>query len=297
MDIRELKYFTQVAKEKNFTVAARNLHISQPALSKTIKNLEHELDIQLFDRSDKEIKLTEMGEFFFIQADGILQAFDSLKGALYDKSKLNKGEIIVGLPPVIGTSIFVNVLTSFREKYPDITLHIVENGAKMVEHNLQKGLIDIGVVISPVNEQQFEYIPIMKDESVLIVHENHWLSELESVTFDDLREEEFLLLDKTFMLHHHIINRCVESGYKPNIAFESSQWDFLVELVAQNQGISILPRPILERVDTPHIRTIPFNFPPLHWDVGFLLNRDQYVTHVMKTFIDHSIKLVRQSTS
>ncbi|RFA36290.1 hypothetical protein CAI16_05750 [Virgibacillus dokdonensis] len=98
MDIRELKYFIEIVKKKNFTLAAKNLHISQPALSKTMKNLESELEVQLLDRSDKEIKLTEIGQLFFVQAEAVLNAFDSLKASLYDQSKLNKGEVIVGLP-------------------------------------------------------------------------------------------------------------------------------------------------------------------------------------------------------
>lgn len=292
MDIRELKYFIEIVKKKNFTLAAKNLHISQPALSKTMKNLESELEVQLLDRSDKEIKLTEIGQLFFVQAEAVLNAFDSLKASLYDQSKLNKGEVIVGLPPVIGSSIFVKVLTTFKESFPDIKLHIIENGAKMVEHNLYNGKIDLGVVIAPVDENQFDYIPIMEDESVLVVHHHHPLAQREAVSIADLKEEEFLLLDKTFMLHHHVVQYCQDAGFKPNILFESSQWDFLVELVAQNQGVTILPRPILSRVENRQIHIIPIRPNCLKWKVGFLLNREQYVTHVMKVFIDHTVRTV-----
>ncbi|WP_054950962.1 LysR family transcriptional regulator [Numidum massiliense] len=292
MDIRELKYFVQVAKDKNFTLAAKKLHISQPALSKTIKNLEHELDVLLFDRSDKKVKLTEVGKNFLIQSEEMIERFDSLKDSLYDKSKLKKGKVIVGLPPVIGTSIFVHVLTSFRERFPDITVQIVENGAKMVEHNLQNGTIDLGVVISPVDLTKFDYISVMEDESVLVVNSEHPLATRDHVTFAHLEDETFLILDKTFMLHYHIVDGCLAHGFRPNIFFESSQWDFLVELVAQNEGITILPRPILNRVQSQSIKIIPFRHPSITWEVGFLLNKDQYVTHVMETFIDHTLDVI-----
>lgn len=292
MDIRELKYFVQVAKDKNFTLAAKKLHISQPALSKSIKNLERELDVQLLDRSDKEIKLTEIGQNFLLKSEELLNMFEALKNSLYDTSKLNKGNVIVGLPPVIGSSIFVNVLTSFREAYPDITLTIMENGAKMVEHNLHNGTIDVGVVIAPVDMKMYDYISIMEDENVLVVNKKHALASKDCVTFEDLRDEIFLMLDKTFMLHYHIMERCHAMGFKPKIYFESSQWDFLLELVAQNHGITILPKPILNRVENDSISIIPISDSPLKWDVGFLLNKDQYVTHVTRTFINHTLKVI-----
>ncbi|WP_232697627.1 LysR family transcriptional regulator [Brevibacillus daliensis] len=292
MDIREIKYFVQVAKHKNFTLAAKKLHISQPALSKAIKNLENELEVQLFDRADKEIKLTELGDNLLVASEELIHKYEELKGSLYDKSKLNKGNVIIGLPPVIGTSIFVNILTSFREKFPDISLEIIENGAKMVEHNLQNGIIDVGIVIAPVDRAKYDYIPIMEDEVVLLVNKINPLFNKSSVSFADLKKETFLILDKTFMLHHHIIDGCLNHGYKPNIYFESSQWDFLVELVAQNHGITILPKPILKFVDTPSLKIIPFHDPPLKWEVGFLLNRDKYITHVTKTFINHTLEII-----
>ncbi|MEH6940898.1 LysR family transcriptional regulator [Bacillus sp. JJ722] len=293
MDFRELKYFAQVAKDRNFTLAAKKLHISQPALSKSIKNLERELDVQLLDRSDKEIKLTEIGQNFLLKSEELLNMFEALKGSLYDTSKLNKGNVIVGLPPVIGSSIFVNVLTSFREVYPDITLTIMENGAKMVEHNLHNGTIDVGVVIAPVDMDMYDYISIMEDENVLVVNKKHALAFKDCVRFEDLKDEIFLMLDKTFMLHHHILERCHSAGFRPKIYFESSQWDFVLELVAQNHGITILPKPILNRVENDSISIIPISDPPLKWEVGFLLNKDQYVTHVTKTFINHTLKVTR----
>ena len=269
MDIRELNYFYQVAKNKNFTLAAKKLHISQPALSKTIKKLEQELDTELFTRAYNEVQLTENGLNLFEKTEEILYLYENIQQSFYHESKVFTGKIRVGIPPVIGSSIFVSILTTFKQEFPNIEVEIIENGAKVLEHNLQNGTIDLGVVISPVEETKFDFLPIYKDQNVIVLHQDHPLTARNEVSFADLKNETFLILDKTFMLHHHIIEKCLENEYKPFIYFESSQWDFLLELVAQNQGITILPRPILNHVENKTVKVLPFK-DPFPWQVGFL---------------------------
>lgn len=290
MDIRELYYFSQVAKTRSFTQAAKNIHISQPALSKTIKKLEDELNVTLIDRRSNEITLTENGEFLLEKAEEILFLYENLKKSFQENSKVERGKVIIGVPPVIGSSVFARVFSSFRTKYPNIRLRIIENGAKVTEHNLENGVIDIGVVISPIDQNRFKFFPLFTDENVLIVHCEHPLANKESVTFAELEHELFLLLDKSFMLHHQIIANCKENGFTPNIYFESSQWDFLVELVSEGVGVTILPRPILDNFNTDSIKIIPFQ-DPFAWEVGLIINQDQFVTNAMRIFINYTTSL------
>ena len=296
MDIRELNYFYQVAKNKNFTLAAKKLHISQPALSKTIKKLEQELDADLFTRTPNEVQLTENGLNLLEKTEEILYLYENIQHSFYQENKVYAGKIRVGIPPVIGSSIFVSILTSFRNEYPNIEVDIIENGAKVLEHNLQNGTIDLGVVISPVEESKFDFLPIYKDQNVIVLHQDHRLSSREELSFADLEHDTFLILNKTFMLHHHIIEKCLESGYKPSIYFESSQWDFLLELVAQNQGITILPRPILKHVEKKSVMVLPFK-EPFPWQVGFLTQKDQHMSYAVKTFIHHTLRLYEKRRS
>lgn len=110
MDIRHLTYFTEVAKHASFTKAASTLHVSQPSLSKTIKQLERELGVPLFYRSSKELRLTDAGEAVLKNAQNVLDAFHNLKGTLSDVVELKKGEISVGIPPIIGLHLFLRSL-------------------------------------------------------------------------------------------------------------------------------------------------------------------------------------------
>lgn len=287
MEIRQLTYFTEVAKEKSFTVASKTLHISQPALSKMIKNLEDELGVLLFDRSEKFLHLTDAGEELYIQAQKLLSDFESLTESIRDTEHLKKGHIRIGIPPVIGTSYFPSLIAGFRNLYPGVTLTILEEGAKTISERVEDGSIDAGVVILPIETEKFESIPIFSDENVLILHRNHPLSYKEIIHYDDLRDENFVILNETFMLHHRIIEACRDSGFEPRISIKSSQWDFLAELVALNQGISILPRPIVNRFNSSMILQIPINHPSVKWEISIILKKNRYISFALRRFIEY----------
>ncbi|MGJ7911685.1 LysR family transcriptional regulator [Neobacillus sp. LXY-1] len=287
MEIRQLTYFTVVAKEKSFTVAAKVLHISQPALSKMIKNLEDELGVLLFDRSEKFVQLTDAGEELYAQAQKLLSDFESLTESIRDTEHLKKGHIKIGIPPVIGTSYFPSLIAGFRNLYPGVTLSILEEGAKTISERVEDGSVDAGVVILPIDLEKFNSIPIVSDENVLILHRNHPLANKEIVYYEDLKDENFVLLNETFMLHHRIISACRETGFEPKVTIKSSQWDFIAELVALNQGISILPRPIVEKYNSSMILQLPVNHPSVKWEISIILKKNRYISFALKRFIEY----------
>lgn len=119
MDIRHLTYFMEVAKHKSFTKASESLHLSQSTLSKVVKSLEEELNIELFDRSAKNIQLTDTGEIVLTEAEKILESLDDLSHHLYDLMNLKQGKIKVGIPPIIGFVFFPKIMKGFKGLYPD----------------------------------------------------------------------------------------------------------------------------------------------------------------------------------
>ena len=257
MDIRELNYFYQVAKNKSFTKASQILHVSQPALSKIIKKLENEIGTKLFERSYKNIELTEMGEFFFKKIEILIIQYEEFKTSLSSKIQEQKKSLIVGIPPM-GSSIFACIFSLFYSKYKNIPIDIIENGSFVLEQELEEGKIDIGIVALPLNPQKFNIVPIKEIENVLVLNKNHTLNEKNSVTFKDLKNEYFWLLDKRFMLNHQIFNTCKKNGFTPLNYFESPNINLLVEFVAQNQGITILPKFVFNTYINSQINLVNF---------------------------------------
>lgn len=285
MNIRELNYFIEVAKEGSFTKASKNLFVCQSALSKAIKSFENDLDIKLIDRTSKNFKLTPEGQLLFENGVIALKVINEQLDMLLDSVSLEKGKIKLGVPPVISTIYFTSLIQSFKENYPSINLQITEAGANTVKNKVNDGDIDIGVVILPFNSDNFNIIPIFQAEVVVIVNKEHPLAKKEEISLLELKNEHFISLDETYMLYDRVKIRCNQVGFTPNIISTSSQWDFVAEMVALNQGIAILPKPILSRFHSKKIKILKIKegFP---WNIAFIVRKDKYISRAIKLFIE-----------
>lgn len=284
MDIRQLSYFIEVAKHQSFTKAAQALHVTQPTLSKMVKNLEIEMEVSLFDRSSRKVRLTDAGEVVFIQAQKIVNSLDDLSSSLYDIMNLNKGKITIGLPPVISTLFFPTIIAEFQSRYPDVSVILVEDGAKKVEEKVADGEVDLGFVMLPVDAERFDVIPFVSQEIKLLVHEDHPLADRETRDLIDFKDDPFLLLSKEFTLNGRTVEFCRSEGFEPKVAYESSQWDFIVCMVEKNLGVTLMPKLICDRVKYGPFKTISLTqtFP---WRLGIIMAKNRYVPYVSREFI------------
>lgn len=284
MDIRQLSYFIEVAKHQSFTKAAHSLHVTQPTLSKMVKNLEQEMDVSLFDRSSRKVRLTDAGEVVFVQAQKIVNSLDDLSSSLYDIMNLNKGKITIGLPPVISTLFFPTIIAEFQARYPEVTVILVEDGAKKVEEKVGDGEVDLGFVMLPVDAERFDVIPFVSQEIKLLVHEDHPLADRETRDLIDFKDDPFLLLSKEFTLNGRTVEFCRGEGFEPKVAYESSQWDFIVGMVEKNLGVTLMPKLICDRVQHGPFKTISLTqtFP---WRLGIIMAKNRYVPYVSREFI------------
>ncbi|WP_410512263.1 LysR family transcriptional regulator [Paenibacillus sp. BR2-3] len=285
MDLRNLKYVLEVAKLHNITKAAEKLHLTQPTLSKMVKNLEDELGVTLFDRSGKYVKLTDSGMAAMEQIKLIIDAVNGLHITLDDISNLKTGTIKIGLPPVISSVFVPRVVTPFQKKYPNIAFELIEEGSKNIENMVLEGSIDLGAVLLPVREGSFGIEPFVRENLALVVHKSHPLSLKEEISLSDLRDEPLILFAKGFAMRQHIIDACYSAGFEANIAYESAQWDLLVELVSANLGIAFLPEPLCVKVMNPNVRIMPLRNPSIPWNVVLIWNKERYITKCMREFI------------
>ena len=124
MDIRQIEYFAEVAKHLSFTKAASTLHVSQPSISKAIQNLEAELGVPLFYRSSKRLELTDAGQAVLVNAKQVLEAFKNIRSELTDLMDLKKGQIRIGIPPIVGAEFFSKLVSQYKEQHPYIEIII-----------------------------------------------------------------------------------------------------------------------------------------------------------------------------
>ncbi|CAM3335512.1 LysR family transcriptional regulator [Paenibacillus lupini] len=285
MDIRHLQYFVEVARLQSFTKAAQSLYITQPTISKMIKNLEEELGVVLFERTGKRIALTDAGSILLTQAQQMVQSFSNMNSSLSELMELKAGHIRIGLPPMVGVTFFPRIIGKFREKYPKITMQLFEHGAKKVEADVGSGELDIGVILLPTNEEKFESFCFLRQNLMLVIPPSHKLANRDEVSLIALKEEPFLLFHEDFTLHDRIIEECEKLGFQPDVVYKSTQWDFISEMVAANLGIALLPEAVCKELDQKRLRVIPLISPIIPWHLAMIWRRDSYLSYATREWI------------
>ncbi|MEK3725515.1 MULTISPECIES: LysR family transcriptional regulator [unclassified Paenibacillus] len=285
MDIRQLSYFVEVARLKSFTKASQTLLVSQPSISKTIKNLEDELGVLVLNRSEKEVELTDAGHLVYEQALHIMQSMKDLSLSIHELVQVKRGKVVMGLMPTVGALLFPQIIVGFKSQYPGIDIQMVEYSAKHLEVQVNDGHIDFGVTVLPVDTGLYGTFSLLKEDLVAIVDSQHWLASKESVDLKELEEEPFILFSKEFVLYDVVIQACWQAGFEPRVVHMSSMWDLVCEMVANQQGISLIPRSMASRLKHLPIHTAAITSPAMVWELALIYRRNQYLSYASREFI------------
>lgn len=286
MELRDLKSFMEVAKYKSFTMAAEHSYLTQPSLSKAVKKLEKELGVELFDRSTRHLYLTDAGQIVYQQSQKAFSALAELNVLLDDLRNIAVGDIKIGIPPLIGTLFFPKIAEVFTKRYPNVSLELVEHGAKLIERLVEDAQIEVGIIVLPASEEKFHTYPFIQDEFYVFLHKDHKLAERTSISLNELAEENFVLFKKDFTLHDYIIQACQKEGFTPNVSYRSSQWDLIIELVSSQLGITLLPKSIYDKQSNDSIKIVRLENPTLYWKLGVITKKDAYHSYALKKLVN-----------
>ncbi len=292
MNLKYLSYFIKVAEHENFTKASNELFVCQSTLSKSVMALEKELGTNLIDRTSNEFRLTPHGVLLCEKGKYLLDMIEKQEENIYDMIQGKQGVLRIGIPPVILTAYFPSIIYEFQKKNPKIKLHVIEAGANTIKERVDNGAVDLGVIIFPFAYPGYHVVPLASSFNTLLVHKSHPLAHKDTVSFKELIYEDFLILDNTYMLHDRILSNCRNAGFEPRITCESSQWDFLAEMVSLNQGITILPHPITVRFHSNNIKRIKLTDPEFPWDIAIIVKKEKYISSLMDSFIQFSCEKV-----
>lgn len=277
MDIKKIYYFVEVVKERSFSRAARNLFISQPMLSKAIRQLEDEIGSQLLDRNSKSFHVTDVGKLFYDQSVKVLTAYMELEHLLDDKESLIQGEVTISVPSVILTIFFPPFFSILEKEYPNIRLNLYEAGSYAVYDNVFSGKVDMGVVMMPVPMQDIDAYPIFSDQCVLITGPGHPLAQKPCVDISELSNENFIVFNDRYVLNDMIRQACNSRGFSPYISYQSSLDSFIFNMVSLGQGITIMPKPLAE-ASSHNIRYTNIS-PQIPWDLALIVKKNRYLSH------------------
>lgn len=194
MEIRVLRYFLTVVREQSITKASEVLHITQPTLSRQLAQMEEEVRVKLFDRGTRKITLTNEGLLLRRRAEEILQLVDKTERELVVQEEQVEGKITIGCGEIASVQLLPDLFKSFHEKYPRVTFDIYTATADHVKDQMDRGLVDIGLLLEPIDIEKYDFIRLnMKERWVALMRPDSPLAEKDSVTAEELSELPLIL--------------------------------------------------------------------------------------------------------
>lgn len=240
MEIRVLRYFLTVVREESITKASEFLHITQPTLSRQLAQLEEEVGVKLFNRGTRKIKLTNEGILLRRRAEEILQLVDKTEKELVEQEELVEGKISIGCGEIASVQLLPELFRNFHQKYPRVTFDIFTATADFVKEQMDKGLLDLGLLLEPVDMEKYDFIRMnMKEKWVVLMPPNDLLTEKEFITASDLAELP-LILPRRMQVQSELASWFGDHYNKLNVLFTSNLSTNGAVMVSQGLAYSLI---------------------------------------------------------
>ncbi|RMX06910.1 LysR family transcriptional regulator [Corticibacter populi] len=256
MRLRLLHMFSEVVRTGSFTAAATTSHASQSTVSKAVHQLEEELGVVLLERSMTPLRPTSAGELVLQHARNMLEEAQRMRDELAELQGLQRGVLRLGLPPLGSASLFAPLFVTFRQRYPQIDIQLVEQGSRRLEELLLRGDIELAATLLPVPEA-LEAQFVFQSRLVAVLATDHPLAGCQEIALAELAETPFIFYEAGFALNAQLRHACMQQGFEPREATHSGQVDFVIALVAAGYGVAFLPELMVPQQAQRQTRFIP----------------------------------------
>lgn len=272
MALRHLRSFLAVAEGLNFTRAAERLHVSQPALSAHIQELELDLGILLLERNRRSVKLTPAGEAFKEDAAAVLRSLAEAERRAQLVAKGEAGNLRIGFVASAALHLVPSIVIEFRKLHPSVTLDLLNLRTVDQITKLEEGTLDAGFLRLPVIHRKLDVLPIHKEPFVVVLPAGHPLASKDGFNPLDVQKEDFLAYGRRWAPHFYDrwVSIFERVGFTPRIVQETGEMSTLLSLVAAGIGIAVVPRGLAEKSGQPIvIRRLPARSPASEIGVAF----------------------------
>jgi LysR family hydrogen peroxide-inducible transcriptional activator len=285
LNLQLLEQFVALARTKNFTRAAEELHLSQSALSRAIQKLEDQLGQPVFERKPREVVLTELGELLLERAKHILQLMEDTFSELSEAGR--RGRIRLGTIPTIAPYFLPGLLSSFAKKHSDIAVIVQEDTTENLIKRCSHGEIDLAILALPLLAKNLEVEPLFDEELLLVVPVGHPLASSKTVAIDAVEQFPFVMLNEAHCLTDNIASFCRRKAVQPVTVERTSQLATVQELVSLGHGVSIVPA-MARKIDTSEQRVYrSFSGEKPQRTVAMMWNSYRFQSKAVKMLMEH----------
>ncbi len=284
MEFLQLYYFNLVAKCEHMTSAAAQLHIAQPALTQTIRRLEQELGVPLFDHEGRRIRLNQYGKILYQYSEQILQAVDNAKTEIDDVRQ--EAERTVSAAFMAASSLLPEIVEQFYRKFPVIHLNIVQSLSGSGTH----GNEDMTIFSAAEDQVTSEAILLLKEPLLAALPSGHRMACAASVALSDLKDESFISMGPETSLGSMTVNYCRQAGFEPKIALMCENPAIFRELLAYNLGIALIPQKTWRMKDSSSFVLKPISDLKCNRYVCLKMHKGKYESTAVRTLKDFLIQ-------
>ena len=267
MTLTELRYIVAVAREKHFGRAAEACFVSQPTLSISIKKLEEELDVRIFERGANEVSVTPIGEEIVRQAQSVIEQAAAIREIAKRKKDPLTGALRLGVIYTIGPYLLPDLVRQAIERVPQMPLMLQENFTARLLDMLRTGELDCAIMAEPFPDTGLAVAPLYDEPFMVALPSSHPLAKRKSVSAEELKEEKLLLLGTGHCFRDHVLEVCPEYARFSSDAegmrktFEGSSLETIKYMVASGMGLTVVPQLSVPAEPQPHVAYIPFTKP------------------------------------
>lgn len=290
MDIRQMRYFLTIAKEKQITRAAKKLNMAQPPLSQQLKQMEDELGTQLFERNGRTIELTCAGKIFYERAKGIIGQVEDTIREIKEAREGLRGELSLGAMRISSTTYFSQKIYEFRQKYPLVTYKVIGGDPFQIVQNLENRVVEIAIVRPPVKIESAVHTMAFEKEPYVLVIPRKW-TEFErrtSISIKELDQMPLMLIHRNNGegAYEAIIHNCLSAGIHPNVICECPDSFVLLSFVVTGIGATILPKSALLFFPTENIQVLEITDSTLKAESIMIWSKNRRLSKVASEFIE-----------
>lgn len=277
MTIIQLEYVVAVDNHRHFAKAAEACFVTQPTLSMQIQKLEDQLGIIIFDRSKHPVVPTEIGQRVINQARKIIAESKRVNEIIAEEKDEVAGELHVGIIPTLAPYLLPLFVKSFVEKYPKVQLHVKELITDQVLSKIQSDELDIGIIVTPCNDDNLIEKPIFYEEFMGYLGHRHPLYQKKELNIDDVEYNDLWMLNEGHCFRNQVLNIChpdPTQKLKKKFIYESGSLEALRRIVDQHGGMTLLPElATLDMTQADKKKIRPFNDPKPIREVSIVMQR------------------------
>jgi DNA-binding transcriptional LysR family regulator len=284
--------FHTVAKRKSFTMAAKELFLTQPAVTIQIQKMEQDYGTKLFERIGKKIFLTESGEILFSYAEKILALFAQAEEALNDLKGLKSGKLTIGASTTVGSYYLPKIFEVFGKRYPNVEIQMNLTNSHKVAEDILAFKNDLGFVGQLHNHERLVVIPFLEEELVLIVPPDHPLAHTEKVTFEDLSGQPFISREPGSTTRELMEERIGEKGVSLRVVMDLASNEAIKKAVEDGLGISIISKYVVQKeVAQGLLRRVTLAEEKIMRKFFIIYHEDKYLSTTLRTFLNVASEL------